>query len=185
MAEPASLKGSIERITFYNDENGYIVARFIAEPGAAYAGREPVTVIGNMLGVNVGEPVQIEGTWVNNPKYGRQFKVERFTVELPTTTDGIRRYLGSGLIKGVGPVTSMIPSGSEISFSIRSWSSLSTARAASSNRASSTICNACSPAPPRSIRRRAWRRAGCRSEIFLSILDPRTGRRKRVSRTAC
>ncbi|MBI5880454.1 MAG: ATP-dependent RecD-like DNA helicase [Chloroflexi bacterium] len=105
MTEPASIKGSIERITFYNDENGYTVARFVAEPGTAYASREPVTVIGNMLGVNVGEPVRLEGVWVNNPKYGRQFKVERFTVELPTTTDGIRRYLGSGLIKGIGPVT--------------------------------------------------------------------------------
>jgi exodeoxyribonuclease V alpha subunit len=101
----AVLTGSIERITFYSDETGYTVARFLAEPTAEYAGREPLTVVGNMLGVNVGEAIRLEGTWTSHPKHGRQFKVERYTPELPTSPEGLRRYLGSGLIKGIGPVT--------------------------------------------------------------------------------
>ncbi len=99
-----TLKGSIERITFYNEENGYTVARFVGERAEA-ASHEPITVVGNMLGVNIGEAVKLEGMWVTHPKHGRQFKVERFSVELPTTIEGIRKYLGSGLIKGIGPVT--------------------------------------------------------------------------------
>jgi exodeoxyribonuclease V alpha subunit len=74
---PTVLTGSIERITFYSDETGYTVARFVAEPTAEYAGREPLTVVGNMLGVNVGEAIRPEGTWMTHPKHGRQFKVER------------------------------------------------------------------------------------------------------------
>jgi exodeoxyribonuclease V alpha subunit len=102
---PTVLSGSIERITFYSDETGYTVARFLAEPTAEYSGREPLTVVGNMLGVNVGEAIRLEGTWMTHPKHGRQFKVERYTPELPTSPEGLRRYLGSGLIKGIGPVT--------------------------------------------------------------------------------
>jgi len=99
------LTGSIERITFYSDETGYTVARFLAEPTDAHAGREPLTVVGNMLGVNVGETIRLEGAWTSHPKHGRQFKVERYTPELPSSPEGLRRYLGSGLIKGIGPVT--------------------------------------------------------------------------------
>jgi exodeoxyribonuclease V alpha subunit len=99
------LTGSIERITFYSDETGYTVARFSAEPTAEYSGREPLTVVGNMLGVNVGEAIRLEGTWTTHPKHGRQFKVERYTPKLPNSPEGLRRYLGSGLIKGIGPVT--------------------------------------------------------------------------------
>lgn len=101
----STLKGSIERITFYNEENGYTVARFVAEGQPDYHAREPITVVGNMLGVNIGEPIKLEGMWTTHPKHGRQFKVERFSVDVPTTAEGLRKYLGSGLIKGIGPVT--------------------------------------------------------------------------------
>ena len=62
-------------------------------------------MIGNMLGVQVGEHVRLEGEWTIHGQYGRQFKVERYASVLPATAAGIEKYLGSGLIKGVGPVT--------------------------------------------------------------------------------
>ncbi len=95
-----SLQGTIERITFYNEENGYTVARFVPE-GKAYT----VTIVGNLMGVSVGESAALEGVWTSHPEYGQQFEIKRFTVRLPATIQGIKKYLGSGLIKGIGPVT--------------------------------------------------------------------------------
>ncbi len=94
------LTGIIERITYHNEENGYTVAQLTPE-GKSYT----VTVVGNMLGVNVGESVQLTGQWTMHPQYGRQFKAESVRTVLPATIEGIRKYLGSGLIKGIGPVT--------------------------------------------------------------------------------
>ncbi len=99
-AQTQLLEGSLERITYQNEENGYTVARLIPK-GHAYE----VTIIGTLSGVNVGESVRLEGTWTTHPRYGRQFEVSSYTVKLPATAEGIRKYLGSGLIKGVGPVT--------------------------------------------------------------------------------
>lgn len=96
----SSLRGTIERITFYNEENGYTVARFLPENNAPI-----VTVIGNLMGASVGESLALEGIWVNHPRHGRQFEIRRFSLQLPATVEGLRRYLGSGLIKGIGPVT--------------------------------------------------------------------------------
>jgi exodeoxyribonuclease V alpha subunit len=94
------LRGTIERITYHNEESGYTVAQLTPE-GRAYT----VPVVGNMLGINVGESVEFTGAWVAHPQYGRQFKAEQVRTVLPATIAGIERYLGSGLIKGVGPVT--------------------------------------------------------------------------------
>ncbi len=94
------LTGVIERITFYNEENGYTVARFVPE-GKSYT----VTVIGNLMGASVGESLALQGIWTNHPAHGRQFEIKKFTIQLPATIEGIRKYLGSGLIKGIGPVT--------------------------------------------------------------------------------
>ncbi len=94
------LSGVIERITFYNEENGYTVARFVPD-GKSFT----VTVIGNLMGASVGESLALEGIWTNHPTHGRQFEIRKFTVQLPATIEGIRKYLGSGLIKGIGPVT--------------------------------------------------------------------------------
>ncbi len=94
------LEGTLERLTFQNAENGYTVARLVPQ-GRAYE----VTVVGPLAGVQVGESVHLRGVWSTHPKYGRQFEVRSYTVQLPATVEGIRKYLGSGLIKGIGPVT--------------------------------------------------------------------------------
>jgi exodeoxyribonuclease V alpha subunit len=95
-----TLIGTIERITYYNEENGYTVAQLVPE-GRAYT----VTVIGNLLDVSPGENLRLHGQWTRHARYGRQFQVERYTTVLPATAAGIEKYLGSGLIKGIGPVT--------------------------------------------------------------------------------
>jgi exodeoxyribonuclease V alpha subunit len=96
----ATLEAILERITYQSEQNGYTVAR-VTPRGKNYL----VTVVGKLLGVQVGESLELEGRWVDHPEHGRQFEVERYRNILPATVEGIRRYLGSGLIKGVGPVT--------------------------------------------------------------------------------
>src|SRR5215216_287074 len=93
------LEGILERITFHSEQDGYTVAR-VQPHDKAYL----ITIVGKLLGVQVGESLELEGRWVDHPEHGRQFEVERYRSVLPATVEGIRRYLGSGLIKGVGPV---------------------------------------------------------------------------------
>jgi exodeoxyribonuclease V alpha subunit len=93
------LEGTLERLTFQNEQNGYTVARLVPK-GRAYE----VTVVGPLEGVQVGESVRLHGVWTTHAKYGRQFEVRSYEVQLPATVEGIRKYLGSGLIKGIGPV---------------------------------------------------------------------------------
>ncbi|HSJ54264.1 MAG TPA: AAA family ATPase [Anaerolineae bacterium] len=95
-----TLVGTVERLTFYSAETGYTVAQVTPE-GRAYT----VTVVGNLLEVRPGESLRLEGEWREHARYGRQFQVERYTTVLPATVDGMEKYLGSGLIKGIGPVT--------------------------------------------------------------------------------
>ncbi len=95
-----TLRGIIERITYHNEENGYTVAQLTPD-GASYT----VPVIGNMLGLNVGESVLLTGAWAAHAQYGRQFKADQVRTVLPATIAGLEKYLGSGLIKGIGPVT--------------------------------------------------------------------------------
>ncbi len=95
-----TLEGVLERITYHNEENGYTVARVIPRGRSA-----EVTVVGKMTGINVGETLRMIGQWTTHPQYGRQFEIQSFTVQYPSTVDGIRKYLASGLIPGVGPVT--------------------------------------------------------------------------------
>nr|WSZ96066.1 ATP-dependent RecD-like DNA helicase [Streptomyces sp. NBC_00857] len=96
---PAVLEGVLERITYANEENGYTVARVDTGRGA-----DLLTVVGSLLGAQPGESLRMEGRWGSHPQYGKQFTVENYTTILPATIQGIRRYLGSGLIKGIGPV---------------------------------------------------------------------------------
>src|SRR6516162_10860419 len=96
----AVLDGVLERVTFANPETGYTIARIAPERGGA----ELVTAVGPLLGAQVGESLRLRGRWTSHPKYGRQFEVHSYTTVLPATTQGIQRYLGSGLIKGIGPV---------------------------------------------------------------------------------
>ncbi|MDX9953557.1 MAG: ATP-dependent RecD-like DNA helicase [Anaerolineae bacterium] len=94
-----TLEGTLERVTFQNEENGYTVAKVVPR-GKAYE----VTVIGTLTGVNVGESLRLRGVWTEHPRYGKQFQVRDYVVQLPATLEGLRKYLGSGLIRGIGPV---------------------------------------------------------------------------------
>ena len=102
-----TLRGVVERITFHNEENGYTVAKLTPERKqslmASY--QREIAIVGNMAGINVGESVELAGRWIIHSEYGKQFSVEKMRTILPATIAGIEKYLGSGLIKGVGPVT--------------------------------------------------------------------------------
>jgi len=93
------LRCVVERITFLNEENGYTVLK-----GKAKGHHELVTVVGSMPSVVVGSVLSLQGYWKNDGKYGPQFTVESFEETLPATVYGIEKYLGSGLIKGIGPI---------------------------------------------------------------------------------
>src|SRR5919204_865557 len=94
----ATLEGVLERITYANDETGYTVARV-----ATGRDSDLLTVVGNLLGAQPGESLRLHGRWTSHPQYGRQFEVHNYTTVLPATVQGLRCYLGSGLIKGIGP----------------------------------------------------------------------------------
>jgi len=103
-----SLKGIIEKIVYRNNENGYIIAKISLEkPVLVKTGKEDklTTIVGNMASVNIGEDYELKGEWVNNSKYGWQFNFKDYQLILPTSLLGLKRYLSSGLIKGVGPST--------------------------------------------------------------------------------
>jgi len=93
------IRGQVERITYSNEENGYTVAKI------KVSGKRGLVVItGNFMSLCPGEILKIKGEWKNHPKYGEQFHVESHQTEVPGTVFGIQKYLGSGLIKGIGPV---------------------------------------------------------------------------------
>ncbi|MFY9826597.1 MAG: ATP-dependent RecD-like DNA helicase [Thermoanaerobaculia bacterium] len=101
--KPASsattVEGVLERIVFSNEENAWTVAR-LTVPGH----RDLVTAVGNLLGVQPGENLRLTGAWIQDPKYGKQFKVASYATVTPATAGGIEKYLGSGLIRGIGKV---------------------------------------------------------------------------------
>lgn len=92
------IRGVVERITYQSAENGYSVLRVAVKDY-----NELITVVGNLIDVNVGSVLLIEGEWTVNKKYGTQFSAYKWEETVPATTFGIEKYLGSGLIKGVGP----------------------------------------------------------------------------------
>jgi exodeoxyribonuclease V alpha subunit len=93
------LDGVLERVTFANPETGYTIARIAPERSG-----ELVTAVGPLLGAQIGEFLRLRGRWSSHPRYGRQFEVHSYATVLPATAAGIQKYLGSGLIKGIGPV---------------------------------------------------------------------------------
>jgi exodeoxyribonuclease V alpha subunit len=93
----ATIEGQIEQITYCNPETHFTVARLKPNPLAA-----AITVSGYLAGVRVGETLKIKGQWHSHPKYGPQFRISTYDVILPATVDGIRSYLQSGVIKGIG-----------------------------------------------------------------------------------
>ena len=129
MASPtsnASLTGVLERIIFFNEENHYTIAELKPEPAFAEAsssakatedrtarqapptknpiGTDRVTITGPLPGVQCGETLQLTGEWTRHAQHGAQFKIASFKSELPSSVYGIRKYLGSGLVPGIGKV---------------------------------------------------------------------------------
>lgn len=93
------LTGQIERITYTNEENGYTVARL-----SVYGRPDLVTVVGNLMAPVPGEVVKLKGEWATHARYGEQFKITHYQTAVPASVYGIQKYLGSGMIKGIGPV---------------------------------------------------------------------------------
>jgi exodeoxyribonuclease V alpha subunit len=94
-----SLSGLIERVTFFNEENGWAVLKVKAK-----GHRDHVTVLGSLPSVSAGEWVTAQGRWVQDREFGLQFRAEMLNSTAPTTKEGIEKYLGSGMVKGIGPV---------------------------------------------------------------------------------
>jgi len=103
---PASLTGVLERIIFFNEENHYTIAELKPEVGRGVpsAPSETVTVVGALPGVQCGETLQLTGEWTRHAQHGAQFKITSHKSELPSSVYGIRKYLGSGLVPGIGKV---------------------------------------------------------------------------------
>lgn len=93
------VRGQLERVTYTDEDSGYTIAKI-----KVYGRRELVTVVGNIMNPTPGEVMRVKGEWVNHPKFGEQLKVVFYQCAVPATTKGIEKYLGSGLIKGIGPV---------------------------------------------------------------------------------
>src|SRR6266478_3962252 len=93
------LAGLVERVTFHNEENGFCVLRIKAR-----GPRELITVVGHAAVISAGEWVTASGEWVNDRTHGQQFKARFLKTSEPTSLDGIEKYLGSGMIRGIGPI---------------------------------------------------------------------------------
>ena len=104
---PEEIAGSIERVTYYNEDNGYSVIKILPEKRypRAQARDGTVAVVGTMPQLNEGETATFEGEWIVDPKYGRQFRAERAMPVAPKSTQGVISYLSSGIVKGIGPKT--------------------------------------------------------------------------------
>src|SRR5580658_7508577 len=94
-----SLSGLIERVTFFNEDSGFGVLKVKAK-----GRRDLVTVVGSLPSVSAGEWLTAQGRWVQDREYGQQFRAEMLTSTPPTSKEGIEKYLGSGMVKGIGPV---------------------------------------------------------------------------------
>ena len=96
LLDEVELAGSLERVVFHNEDNGYTVLRILP-----HGKKDTVTAVGHMAGPNAGISLRIRGKWHNDPRWGRQIRIEAYEEVMPATTEGIRMYLASGLIKGV------------------------------------------------------------------------------------
>jgi exodeoxyribonuclease V alpha subunit len=95
------IQGVLERIIYENEETGFTVAKIKEDKK-----KELTTIVGKLIGINPGETIKLQGRWVYKKDYGEQFEVKEYKTIVPSTIAGIEKYLGSGLIKGIGPVTS-------------------------------------------------------------------------------
>jgi exodeoxyribonuclease V alpha subunit len=94
---PDSVEGVLERITFYNEENGFLIGKLKGTEG-----KEEIAVVGKAPKVQCGETLLLTGSWTMHPKHGKQFSFEKFESKLPSSAYGVRKYLASGLIHGIG-----------------------------------------------------------------------------------
>jgi exodeoxyribonuclease V alpha subunit len=94
-----TLQGQVERVTFYNDETDFTIAR-LKVPGY----RDLVTAVGTLMAPTPGQVVRAVGEWTNHPKFGEQFKIVRYTTLVPPTIAGIEKYLGSRLVRANRPI---------------------------------------------------------------------------------
>src|SRR6266704_3501858 len=104
LTSPASaptevLAGLVERVTYHNEENGFCVLRVKAR-----GQRDLITVLGHAAIISAGEFVQASGSWINDRTHGVQFRASFLKAAPPTTTEGIEKYLGSRMIRGIGPI---------------------------------------------------------------------------------
>ena len=93
-----ALAGLVDRVTFHNPENGFCVLRVKAR-----GQRDPITLVGHAAMISAGEFVQAGGSWANDRTHGVQFRASFLKATAPTTVEGIEKYLGSGMIRGIGP----------------------------------------------------------------------------------
>ena len=91
------LEGVLERITFYNEENGFLIGKLKGSEG-----KDEIAVVGKAPKVQCGETLVLSGSWTIHPKHGKQFSFDSFESKLPASAYGIRKYLASGLIHGIG-----------------------------------------------------------------------------------
>jgi exodeoxyribonuclease V alpha subunit len=92
------LAGLVERVTFHNEENGFCVLRTKAR-----GNRDLVTVVGQAASISAGEWITASGEWINDRTHGQQFRARFLKTSTPTSIEGIEKYLGSGMIRGIGP----------------------------------------------------------------------------------
>ena len=111
------LTAVVQETTFRNEENGYTVLR-------VGSGRSQQTVVGTMPELSPGENVTFEGTWGEHPVYGRQFIARTCTITPPEGKAAIEKYLGSGLIRGIGPATAKMIVKHSANARWRSWTSI-------------------------------------------------------------
>ena len=97
-SESVQLRGLVERVAYHAEDTGYCILKVLPE-GA----REPVSLVGKAPRVVAGEQFQADGKWESTRDYGRQFRAETLKLSRPSSIEGIERYLGSGLIEGIGP----------------------------------------------------------------------------------
>jgi exodeoxyribonuclease V alpha subunit len=98
-SDQETLAGSVERVTFHNADSGFCVLRVKAR-----GHRDLVTIVGHAATISAGEWITATGSWVNDRQHGLQFRAKFLKASEPTSLDGIRRYLGSGMIRGIGSV---------------------------------------------------------------------------------
>ena len=96
--DPNSLSGTLERITFQNPDNDFCIAKLLTPLSP-----KPIAILGALKNIHPGQTLELKGQWIEDPKYGRQFKVSSFKALAPVTEKGIIKYLSSGIISGIGP----------------------------------------------------------------------------------